>query len=739
MGGIWNAFFSGLTGSNRHLCESTLFLIPLLPLVGFLINGLFGKRLSKGTISVVAVLAAFASFLWAAAAVGALGSPDVSGPQYRNMLHDSYGTWLSIGEFQFNFGLMIDDLSSVMILVVTGIGTLIHLYSVGYMGEDPGFSRFMAYLNLFLFAMILLVLGDNLVMLFVGWEGVGLCSYLLIGFWYEESANAAAGMKAFVVNRIGDLGFMLGMFILVAVFGTLNFVARPTTVREIGARATPATFVSEHGEHAGAVELPRTPGLLDYGDAFRLMSHGKESAAEHIIIGEKVEASKSNLDLSKTKSWGITLFDGKTVAAVLAFTCMLLFVGAMGKSAQIPLYVWLPDAMAGPTPVSALIHAATMVTAGVYMVSRLHGLFSVSHDAMLLVAGVGAATALFSALIGLTQLDIKKVMAYSTVSQLGYMFVGAGVGAFSLAIFHVVTHAFFKALLFLGSGSVIHGMSGEQDMRKMGGLRKLMPVTFWTMLIGAGALSGVPYFAGWWSKDNIMAALLGRAFAGEGTVYYILYVMISIGALCTAFYTFRMIMLTFFGENRASEEVKHHIHESTWTMTFPLIILAILSAGGGCLLHGSFVPEHDGFIPGGPGLYNIMAEHEALHKAHTVNLIVTFLAAAIGIAGAVVMYKNGKNVPNPELAKTNLAYKLSLNKFYVDEIYNFIIVVPFRIGSELAHWIIELLVIDLFVTGSAYLVSGISGLLRRVQTGLINTYAAGVLVGALFLLFYLLR
>jgi len=736
MSGIWGAFFSGLAGGDRHLCESTLFLIPLLPLVGFLINGLFGKKLSKGAISFVAVVAAFASFLWAAAAVGALNAPEATGVQYRNMLHDSYGTWLAIGDFQFNFGLMIDDLSSVMILVVTGIGTLIHLYSVDYMGTDPGFSRFMAYLNLFLFAMILLVLGDNLVMLFVGWEGVGLCSYLLIGFWYEESNNASAGMKAFVVNRIGDFGFMLGMFMLVAVFGTLNFVAKPTTVREIGARATPATYVSEHGDHKGAVTLPRSPGLLDYGEAFRML--GKDSA-KTVIVGEKMDAAKSNLDLSKTKAWGITLFDGKTIGVALGCTCMLLFIGAMGKSAQIPLYVWLPDAMAGPTPVSALIHAATMVTAGVYMVSRLHGLFSISPEALMLVAGIGAATALFSALIGLTQLDIKKVMAYSTVSQLGYMFVGAGVGAFSLAIFHVVTHAFFKALLFLGSGSVIHGMSGEQDMRKMGGLRKQMPITFWTMLIGAGALAGVPFLAGWFSKDSIMGALLGRALAGEGGVYYVLYIMVSIGALCTAFYTFRMIMLTFFGENRASEEVQHHIHESPWTMTFPLIILAILSLLGGALLYKAFDPHHEGLIPGGPGVYNLMAEGHALHKAHVINYVVTTVAAFAGILGAYLMYRNGKNIPNPELAKTNFAYKLSLNKFYVDEIYNFIIIVPFRIGSELAHWIVELLVIDLFVTGSGYLVGGISGLLRRVQTGLINTYAAGVLVGALFLLFFLLR
>jgi NADH-quinone oxidoreductase subunit L len=769
--GIWGAFFSGLAHGNRHHAENLLFLIPLFPLVGFLLNGVLGKRFGKGLVSFIAVGAAFAAFLWAAACVGALGSPEVSGEQYRNILHDSYGTWVSVGDFSFNFGLMIDSLSATMILIVTGIGTLITLYSVGYMGEDPGFSRFMAYLNLFLFAMILLVLGDNLVMLFVGWEGVGLCSYLLIGFWYEEAKNASAGMKAFVVNRIGDLGFMLGMFALVATFGTLNFFSPTVKVQEFGARATPSTYVAE----SGTVTLPKHAGLLDYADGIRMLNpkpaehhaeHGAEHGVEHpkeeakkeegahgeagpehapseathgpkLIVGEKLDPAVSNLDLSKTKSWGVTLFEGKSIHWVLTFACILLFVGAMGKSAQIPLYVWLPDAMAGPTPVSALIHAATMVTAGVYMVCRLHGLFSVSEEALMMVACIGAATALFSALIGLTQLDIKKVLAYSTVSQLGYMFVGAGVGAFSLGIFHVVTHAFFKAQLFLGSGSVIHGMSGEQDMRKMGGLRKFMPITYVTMMIGALALAGMPLLAGWWSKDNIMAVVLGRALAGDGGIYWVLYIAIAVGAFCTAFYTFRMMFLTFYGENRADDHVQEHIHESPWTMTAPLIILAALSLLGGLILQGSFVPHESGYIPGGPGLYNLLPHEHALHLAHTINFWVALVGFLAGVGLACTRYAKGQNVPKPE-ASTNVLYKASLNKFYVDEIYGVAIIGTFRIVSEIAHWVLELLIIDLLVTGTGYAVRGISGLLRKIQTGLMNEYAGGVLVGALALLLYLL-
>jgi NADH-quinone oxidoreductase subunit L len=749
---IWLAY---LPITHREFFQATMFLIPLFPLLGFLLNGLFGRRMDKKASGAVAVFASLASFVWAFLCVQSLENiPGLSGEPVantRNALHVVYGTWLDIGGFSCNFGLYLDQLSSVMILVVTGIGTLIHLYSMGYMAHDNSLWRFFAYLNLFLFAMILLVLGDNLILMFVGWEGVGLCSYLLIGFWYEDGKNAAAGMKAFVVNRIGDLGFILGIFTLIALLGTVNYVA-PTQAKVI-----PQAHINTDSKD-GFVDLPSKPGLLDYGDAFRMLSSGQlvsqnAEGAEHAgakkeHAAEGHEAKKpvrelrltagqaapynSNLDLSNTTA--AKLWPGQSVHVILTLACFLLFVGAMGKSAQIPLYVWLPDAMAGPTPVSALIHAATMVTAGVYMICRLFGLFSVSPEVLQMIAVIGGCTALLSALIGLTQLDIKKVLAYSTVSQLGYMFLGLGVGAFSLGIYHVFTHAFFKALLFLGAGSVIHAMSGEQDMRLMGGLRKKLPITFITMLIGALALAGMPFLAGWFSKDKILMSVLVRYHETHDFTFLVLYIFGMVAAFCTAFYTFRLIFLTFFGESRASAEVQSHVHESPPVMYLPLIVLAVFSVLAGFMWDAAFTSNAER----GLGIRNLIDLTGSHDHEHHLNLVLTFVAFMAGLLLALAMYVKGRRVPNPDGSK-NFLYRLSLNKFYVDETYNALIVMPFVIGAEIAHWVIEMLFIDLLVTGFGYAVAFCSGSLRRIQSGLLNAYAFFILSGTVAVLLYLLR
>ncbi len=466
-----------------------IWLIPVFPAVGFLINGFFGRKMPKSVVSWVACLSLLASFVVSAEIFFEfLRLPGEARVFERNIFD-----WIVSGEFVARVGYRVDSLSIIMCLIVSGVGFLIHVYSAGYMHDDEGYARYFTYLNLFVFMMLTLVTANNLLLMFVGWEGVGLCSYLLIGFWYKRDSAANAGKKAFIVNRIGDFGFLLGMFLLVSSLGA-------------------------HGVWT-----------LNYGEI-------QKSA--HLLAGPTVML--------------ITLF---------------FFIGATGKSAQLPLYVWLPDAMEGPTPVSSLIHAATMVTAGVYMIARLNFLYVMAPTTMLIVATVGLLTALFAATIGCAQYDIKRVLAYSTVSQLGYMFVGVGVGAFSAGVFHLMTHAFFKGLLFLGAGSVMHAMSGELDMRKMGGLRKKIPVTFWTFLIACIAIAGVPPFSGFFSKDEI----LGKAFETHGLIFWIVG---AITAGLTAFYMFRMLFNTFFGECRASDEVKHHIHESPKVMTIPLAILA---------------------------------------------------------------------------------------------------------------------------------------------------------------------
>ena len=578
-------------------------LIPVFPVIGVLINGLFGRHVGERAGPIAAVMAGLSLLVVLGIAsqmiFGAGGSHTV--PLW---------TWVEAGSFSASMSFLIDPLSTIMLLVVAGVGFLVHVYAVGYMHGDPGYPRFFTYLNLFMLSMFLLVLGDNYLVMFVGWEGVGLCSYLLIGFWYEKQSASDAGKKAFIVNRIGDAGFLLGMFLIWTLTGSLTYT----------------------------------------------------------------EVFKAAPEMS---------------AAMASAVGLLLFVGAVGKSAQIPLYVWLPDAMEGPTPVSALIHAATMVTAGVYMVARTSPIYVMGPDAMSVIAVVGALTGLFAASIGLVQNDIKRVLAYSTVSQLGFMFMALGVGAFTAGIFHLMTHAFFKGLLFLGSGSVIHALhhapeDQQQDMRYMGGLKDKMPVTYWTFLIGAVAIAGVPPLAGFWSKDEILA---NAFFTGHYTVW----IMGTVAAFMTAFYMFRLIFMTFHGEMRVDHHAREYIHESPRTMTVPLIILAVLSVIGGVI--PGFPPEA-GWIHRflAPSLAKVPAGGHAMDQGvHLMNaaaggghsgpavvlLIILAIAVAVGgIALAWYMYVKDTDAPNRLYERFTGLYRLLLEKYYIDEIYQACIVEP---------------------------------------------------------------
>jgi len=636
-----------------------LWIIPALPLLGSAINGLFGSKWPNKVINTVAVGSTGLSFL---AALEAVREFTHLAPENIPWVQQ-YFTWIIAGDFRAGFDLQIDHLTVVMLLVVTGVGWLIHIYSMGYMAHEGGYYRFFSYLNLFMFFMLILVLAANYVLLFVGWEGVGLASYLLIGFYFLKKSASDAGKKAFIVNRIGDFGFMLGMFLLFKTFGTLDFT-------QLFAKAAP-------------------------------WSH---------------------------ESWGV--FGTFTVA------CLLLFTGACGKSAQLPLYVWLPDAMEGPTPVSALIHAATMVTAGVYVVARSHILFTHSETALIVVGTVGCATAFFAATIGLVQTDIKKVLAYSTVSQLGYMFLGCGVGAFSAGIFHLMTHAFFKALLFLAAGSVIHAMGGEQNMLHMGGLSKKIKVTYWTMLIAALAIAGFPPLAGFFSKD----AILGEAFQREGG-WHSLYVVGLLTALLTSFYMFRLIFLTFHGKQRYDEH-HVHVHESPWSMLGPLVILAILSIIGGWLAAPSFWGGEDLFtaflapIFGGAHAEGEAALSEA--AAHSLELtlaVVAVFAALIGLATAFWLYLRQPGKP-AEIAKSlKPVYDTLYNKYYVDEAYGAAIVKPLLSLSTNVLWkIIDVEAIDGTVNGIAHGATATGDVTRRTQSGNTRSYAVWVVVGALAIL-----
>ncbi len=588
-------------------------------------------------------------------------------PAENRVFQQDMFTWIQAGSFKAAFSLYLDPLSSVMILVVTGVGFVIHVYSIGYMSHEKAYARYFVYLNLFTFTMLILVLADNYLLLFVGWEGVGLCSYLLIGFWYEKKTAADAGKKAFIVNRVGDFAFIIGLFLMFWTFGTVNFT----------------------GVFENAAGLSRS-GVLTTGLAT-----------------------------------GITL---------------LLFGGAIGKSAQIPLYVWLPDAMEGPTPVSALIHAATMVTAGVYVVARSSTLFLLAPTSMMAVAVIGAATAIFAATIGIAQNDIKRVLAYSTVSQLGYMFLACGVGAFAAGIFHLMTHAFFKALLFLGSGSVIHALAGEQDMRKMGGVKKYMPVTFWTMFIATLAIAGIPGFSGFFSKDEILWKTFSADHGSRA-----LWLLGSVAALITAFYMFRLVFMTFFGPSRMEPAVEAKAHESPKSMTIPLSILAVFSIIGGYVgiphvLGGSnrferfLEPVFSGHSGG--------AHAAAAHNAPVVLEVgLMGLAVAIAVAGiflAYYLYVKNTHLPGKISERYRGLYHVVYNKYFVDEIYHALVVYPVYRGSVLLWEIFDVLIVDGIVNGVGSVLLGTGQAIRRLQTGVVQNYAFSLLIGALILVAYMI-
>jgi NADH-quinone oxidoreductase subunit L len=655
-----------------------LWMIPILPLAGAAINGFFGRKSSKQAISAVALAfsgAAFCVALWIA-----LHFSSAEAPYYFPLAH-----WIRSGGFSVDFEFYLDQLSLVMLLVVTGVGFLIHVYSVGYMWDDESFYRFMAYLNLFMFFMLTLVLAKNYLVMFIGWEGVGLASYLLIGFWFTKDSAASAGKKAFIVNRIGDFGFLIALFLMITHFGSLDFTR---------------VFAAVQRMPAGAASV----GTLT-------------------AIG------------------------------------LLLMVGAAGKSAQIPLYVWLPDAMEGPTPVSALIHAATMVTAGVYMVSRSSAIFDRAPMAMTVVAIIGTLTALFAATIGIAQTDIKKVLAYSTVSQLGYMFMACGVGAFSAGIFHLMTHAFFKGLLFLAAGSVIHGVGGEQDMRKMGGLRNYMPWTFWTMTIATFTIAGFPPLAAYFSKDEI----LWKAYSSPNGswVYWLIGV---ITAFITSFYMFRLWFLTFFGDYRggpAAHEVKQESadahamhdkhshddhdhgapHESPWVMLGPLVILAILSVVGGWVgIGGRFehflAPVFE--VGAAPDLARETAGEAAGAGIETVLMLISVGAAFLGLFLAWLLYLRRPQLPARIATSLGGIYRAVANKYYVDEIYAALFVKPLIEGSTTILWHgVDQGVIDASVNESAHAAREASDAVRHMQSGNLRSYAGWVAAGGAVVIAYM--
>jgi NADH-quinone oxidoreductase subunit L len=706
-----------LTGSVAEF----IWLVPLFPLIGFLVNGWLSLRPAAKIgpanptahhahhdeahgsdagghahddhdahdhpaahphaklVSIIGPAVLWASFGLAVSIFAALAGAHAEEPFVRTLF-----SWIPAGDLSVDAGLQVDQLSMVMTLVITGVGSLIHVFSVGYMREDPGYPRYFAYLNLFVFFMLVLVLGSSYPVLFVGWEGVGLCSYLLIGFWFSDKANADAGKKAFIVNRIGDFGFLIAMFLLFAHIGTLDFA----------------------GVNANASQM-----------------------------------------------------SGLVITAI----CLFLFLGCAGKSAQIPLYVWLPDAMAGPTPVSALIHAATMVTAGVYLVARSSVLFAMSPVASLTVALVGALTALFAATIGLKQWDIKKVLAYSTVSQLGYMFVAVGVGAYAAGVFHLVTHAFFKALLFLGSGSVIYALhrayhhtgnhADAQDMRNMGGLRAFMPVTFGLMWIATLAIAGIPPFAGFFSKDEILGAVFARTHGSTlaeahwlgipgSTVLYVIWAMGLVAALLTAIYMTRMMLYTFHGANRTGDPERPHLAEAPWVMTGPLVVLGVLSVAGGWLNLPAFFPAgpvqalHHWLEPvtGAPALRVTMGAEAHLPVTTEYLLVgIAVAIAAIGIAIAVFRLKPAALVSPAEMPEPQGIERVLEHKYYVDEVYDATVVRPLVGISRSVLWKgMDSGIIDgLFVNGSARLMQGLGWLGARLQSGIAGTYAWVLIIGVL--------
>ncbi|MFZ0736047.1 MAG: NADH-quinone oxidoreductase subunit L [Candidatus Acidiferrales bacterium] len=639
-----------------------LWIVPLLPLAGAAINGLFGKAWPQSRIDAIGIGSVSLTFL----SVLELIREFLALPASQIPVVKDYAAWLVAGTFRVDFNFQIDQLTIVMLLVVSGVGLLIHIYSTGYMAHEGGYYRFFSYLNLFMFFMLTLVMAANLVLMFVGWEGVGLCSYLLIGFYFLKKSATDAGKKAFIVTRIGDIGFTIGILLAFWTFGS-----------------------------------------VDFGTIFLKASNMTPDAMGQI--------------------------------GVVTAICLLLFAGAIGKSAQIPLYVWLPDAMEGPTPVSALIHAATMVTAGVYMVARMHILYSLAPTAMLVVAAVGAITAFYSATIGLVQTDIKKVLAYSTVSQLGYMFLGCGVGAYAAGIFHLMTHAFFKGLLFLAAGSVIHAMGGEQDMRKMGGLRKKIPITYWTMFAATLAITGVPLFSGYFSKEAILDAAQNGPHAN-----LTLWLLGILGAMLTAFYMFRLLFLTFFGKPRYDEH-KVHVHESPKNMTVPLILLAVLAVGGGWFALPTMIGGPDHFLNFLQPVFHAAPAAGAEATATPADALIKSLlapaviVALIGFLTAWWFYIRRPDVPKKLAQSLHGLYELVLNKYFVDEIYLALIVRPLLWISTNVLWhIIDEGVIDGAVNGVAISAQGIGGEARRLQSGNARSYATWVVIGAVCITVFVL-
>jgi NADH-quinone oxidoreductase subunit L len=634
-----------------------IWLVPALPLAGFVVNALLGRRLSRRWIGLVACGTTGAAFLLSLALLWTLLRLPLDARELSQELY----TWIGVANLQVSVGFLVDPLSTVMILVVTGVGFLIHVYSVGYMGEDPDYPRYFAYLNLFAFFMLLLVLADNYLLLFVGWEGVGLCSYLLIGFWFERPAAAAAAQKAFLVNRVGDAGFLVGIFLVFTTFGTVEY----------------------------AEVFRQAPALL-------------------------------------------TLDSFLPTAITLA-----LFLGAIGKSAQLPLYVWLPDAMEGPTPVSALIHAATMVTAGVYMVARSYLLYDLAPFSMKVVAIVGGLTALYAATIALVERDMKRILAYSTISQLGYMFLACGVGAYAAAIFHLTTHAFFKALLFLGAGSVMHALHGEADIWRMGGLRRVMPITFWTMLVGTAALAGIPGLSGYFSKD----AILYQVWTGIDRIPP-LWFLGAVTALFTSFYAFRLLFVTFLGSSRGGPDHLHHLHESPRVMTIPLRLLALFALlGGGLALPHIFGGQERlirFLVPSvGPTLVYVPSGGMDRGLLEIVLMGVSALLAIGGLFGAAWMYLWRPEMPEVFVSRCRDLYQLLSRQYYVDELYQRWVVHPLEQCARLLWRGLDVRIVDGAVNGVASLMEKGSRILRGLQTGLVFNYVLSLLAGVVLLLGYL--
>jgi len=629
-------------------------LIPALPLLGFFINILLGRKFIREKAHVVGIAAVLGSWVIAMMTVADV----INGSR----INEDLFTWITSGGFKVSVGFLIDQLTAVMLVVVTTVSLLVHIYSIGYMHGDRGYYRFFSYLNLFTFSMLMLIMGNNFLQLYFGWEAVGLCSYFLIGFWYEKKSASDAGKKAFIVNRFGDFGFGLGIIMIFLTFGTLH-----------------------------------------YDSVF---------GAVNTIAGKPFTVA------------GIET----TLPTLIA---LLLFCGAVGKSAQIPLHVWLPDAMEGPTPVSALIHAATMVTAGVFMVARTNPIFNLSPTAMMVVGLTGGITALFAATIALVQNDIKRIVAYSTVSQLGYMFLAAGVGAYGAGIFHLYTHAFFKALLFLGAGSVMHAMAGELDIQKMGGLKKYMPVTYWTFLLASLSIAGIPGLAGFFSKDEIL--WMAYAHGGYGRFLWAIGTLV---ALLTAFYSFRIIFLAFHGKFRGTHEQQHHLHESPKSMTVPLMLLAVGAIASGWVGIPALIgekllgTEHSNLFA---GFLSHVVGHPEAHGTESEEMMVmgiSILAGIIGIAGAAYMYLYNTELPKKIGSAFKSAYNVLWNKYYVDELYNFIVVRP-------AFWVAKRVIVDTtdgkiiegIVNGVPKEIGVLGQVLRKLQTGVLQNYAAMMAFG----------